>query len=50
MFNFRSYYVIGREWIWGPIGCAIFTFMQNFGTITDKSLSEHKLICTGSTF
>jgi len=23
--------VIGRKWIWGPVGCAIFTFMQNLG-------------------
>lgn len=27
----RSYYVIGRQWIWGPIGCAVFTFSQNLG-------------------
>jgi thyrotropin-releasing hormone receptor len=26
-----SYYIIGRQWIWGPIGCAIFTFLQNLG-------------------
>lgn len=27
-----SYYVIGSQWIWGPIGCAIFVFLQNLGT------------------
>lgn len=26
-----SYYVIGSQWIWGPIGCAIFVFLQNLG-------------------
>lgn len=26
-----SYYVIGSQWIWGPIGCAVFVFLQNLG-------------------
>ena len=28
-----SYYVIGSQWIWGPIGCAIFIFLQNLGNV-----------------
>lgn len=27
-----SYYVVGNQWIWGPVGCAIFIFLQNLGT------------------
>ena len=26
-----SYYVIGSQWIWGSIGCAVFVFLQNLG-------------------
>ena len=26
-----SYYVIGSQWIWGSVGCAIFVFLQNLG-------------------
>ncbi|KAI9556482.1 TRH-like receptor [Daphnia sinensis] len=33
-----SYYVIGSQWIWGPIGCAVFVFLQNLG-INASSLS-----------
>ena len=31
-----SYYVIGSQWIWGSVGCAIFVFLQNLG-IMEKS-------------
>ena len=36
-----SYYIIGRQWIWGPIGCAIFTFLQNLGK--SNSLLQYSL-------
>jgi thyrotropin-releasing hormone receptor len=40
-----SYYVIGSQWIWGPIGCAVFVFLQNLGRqnnkIETKNLIQH---------
>lgn len=33
-----SYYLVGNQWIWGDIGCALFIFSQNLG-INASSLS-----------
>jgi thyrotropin-releasing hormone receptor len=34
-----SYYVIGSQWIWGPIGCAVFVFLQNLGRQKNKKFN-----------
>ncbi|KAF6215334.1 hypothetical protein GE061_010086 [Apolygus lucorum] len=33
-----SYYLVGNQWLWGDIGCALFIFCQNLG-INASSLS-----------
>lgn len=33
-----SYYVLGEQWIWGRVGCALFIFFQYLG-INASSLS-----------
>jgi len=33
-----SYFIVGNEWVWGRLGCALFVFVQNLG-INVSSLS-----------
>lgn len=46
-----SYYVLGEQWIWGPIGCALFIFAQYLGinasslSITAFTIERYIAIC-----